>query len=99
MKKTSLLIVFFAFVLVDDAKSNPGDTLVIRKKYSTQRLNGTITLDGIPNEPAWEAVEWGGDFTQFEPKEGNPPSFQTNFKILYDDKFLYIGYRCFDNAP
>lgn len=75
------------------------DSAVFRKKYNTNRLNGTITLDGIPSEEAWNAVEWGGDFTQWQPNEGKPPSQQTNFKILYDDKFLYIGYRCHDLSP
>lgn len=75
------------------------DSAIFRKKYSTNRLNGTITLDGVPSEDAWNAVEWGGDFTQWQPNEGKPPSQQTNFKILYDDKFLYIGYRCHDLAP
>ena len=98
MKKTSLLIALFVFVL-EDAKSNPGDTTTERKKYVTQRLNSSITLDGIPNEPAWNAVEWAGDFTQWQPKEGEMPYEQTNFKILYDDKFLYVAYRCFDKAP
>lgn len=98
MKQTSLLILVLLFI-VADVKANPGDTVVVRKKYSTQRLNGNINLDGIPDESAWEAVEWGGDFQQWQPKEGDLPYEQTNFKILYDDKFLYIAYRCFDRAP
>ncbi|MEQ1677234.1 MAG: DUF5916 domain-containing protein, partial [Chitinophagaceae bacterium] len=56
-------------------------------------------LDGIPNEEAWNQVQWGGDFTQWQPNEGQPPHQQTNFKILYDDRFLYVGYQCHDNAP
>ena len=76
-----------------------GDSSINRKKYVTTALTGTITLDGIPNEEAWNAVEWGGDFIQNQPNEGAAPSQPTAFKILYDDKFLYIGYRCFDKAP
>lgn len=76
-----------------------GDSSITKKEYTTTALMGTITLDGIPNEEAWNAVEWGGDFIQNQPNEGAPPSQQTAFKILYDDKFLYIGYRCFDKAP
>lgn len=71
-----------------------------KKQYFTQPLNGAgIDLDGIPDEPAWEAVPWGGDFTQFQPDDGAPPSQQTNFKILYDDKFLYVAYRAYDTSP
>jgi hypothetical protein len=71
----------------------------VKKKYFTQKLNGTITVDGKPDEEAWNTVEWGGDFIQWQPNEGQPPSQPTSFKILYDEKFLYIAYRCHDLAP
>lgn len=72
---------------------------ITRKKYFTQRMNGSITLDGKPTEEAWNAVEWGGDFTQWQPNEGKAPGQPTNFKILYDDKYLYIAYRAWDSRP
>ncbi|MBL7817838.1 MAG: carbohydrate binding family 9 domain-containing protein [Saprospiraceae bacterium] len=73
---------------------------VEKKKYFTQKLGSeAIKLDGIPDEIAWDAVNWGGDFIQYQPNEGKPPSVQTQFKILYDDKFLYLGYRCYDSSP
>ncbi len=81
------------------ANANPGDTTLAKKKYHTQRLNSSITLDGIPKEDAWNAVPWGGDFIQWQPNEGKSPTQQTNFKILYDNKFLYVAYQCFDSAP
>ena len=98
MRKTNLLLIL-AILFSNAAKSDPGDTVPAKKKYFTQRLNGEITLDGVLKEAAWSTVEWGGDFTQWQPHEGKPPSQQTNFKILYDDKFLYIGYRCHDLSP
>ena len=98
MNKTCLLIFFIHFFLAA-AWSNPGDSVIVKKKYFTKPLSGSITLDGMPTEEAWNAVEWGGDFTQFTPHGGNPPSQQTSFKILYDEKFLYIAYRCHDLAP
>ena len=96
--KTNLLLILSVF-LFTTGKSNPQDTIIAKKKYFTQRLSGTITLDGIPKEDAWNIVEWGGDFIQWMPDQGKAPSQQTNFKILYDDKFLYIGYQCHDLAP
>jgi hypothetical protein len=97
MNKACLLVLLFSFLFLV-ARSNPGDSLV-RKKYFTKQLTGAVTLDGIPNEEAWNEVDWGGDFTQWQPNEGQAPSQQTNFKILYDERFLYIAYRCFDQAP
>jgi hypothetical protein len=94
--KTLLLFLLSAPLLIA-AQTNPNDSIT-RKKYFTQKINGIVTLDGIPSEPAWDAVEWGGDFIQWQPNDGKAPSQPTNFKILYDEKFLYIGYRCYDNA-
>ena len=99
MFKNCLLVTMLSFqVLLLTAQNNPADSFA-RKKYFTQRINGTITLDGIPNEDAWNGVEWGGNFTQWMPHEGKPPSQETNFKILYDNKFLYIAYRAHDLSP
>lgn len=80
------------------AHGNQTDSTGVKKKYFTKQLNGEITLDGIPDEEEWTVVEWGGGFIQFQPDEGKPPSQETNFKILYDQKFLYIAYRCHDTA-
>src|SRR5882672_4412585 len=98
MTKAILLTFLLSFLFIV-ARSNPGDSVYIKKQYFTQRLNSIITLDGIPSEEGWNQVEWGGDFTQYTPNEGKAPSQQTNFKILYDDKFLYIAYSCHDLAP
>ena len=98
MNKACLLILFSLHFLFTAAQTSQVDS-VVKKKYFTQQLNGTITVDGILDEEAWNAVEWGGDFTQWQPNEGKPPSQPTNFKILYDEKFLYIAYRCHDVAP
>jgi len=96
LKHLPLPILLFSFLF---AKADPGDSLLNRKKYNTQPLTGAITLDGIFNEPAWNSVEWGADFTQISPHEGKPASQATKFKILYDDKFLYIAYNCLDLRP
>ncbi len=98
MNKPCLLLTFMT-VFCLFANANPGDTILAKKKYHTQRLNSSITLDGIPKEDAWNAVPWGGDFIQWQPNEGKSPTQQTNFKILYDNKFLYVAYQCFDSAP
>ena len=76
------------------------DTLIPKKRYDTKRLSGTtVTLDGIPDEEAWSLVNWAGDFTQWQPNEGKPASQPTQFKILYDNKYLYVAYNCIDSTP
>lgn len=73
---------------------------IARKQYFTQSISAeSIEFDGIPDEPAWETVPWGGDFIQYQPNEGAQPHQPTQFKILYDDKFLLLAYRAFDDSP
>ena len=71
-----------------------------KRQYFTAILNGkAIEMDGTPNEAAWDAVPWQSDFTQWRPDDGAAPSQKTQFKILYDDKYIYFGFRCYDTAP
>ncbi|WP_081894316.1 DUF5916 domain-containing protein [Muricauda sp. MAR_2010_75] len=67
----------------------------------TQSLgSGTApTIDGLLNDPAWDLVQWGDDFIEQRPDENTPPGQQSAFKILYDQKSLYVGIRCFDTEP
>ncbi len=59
------------------------------------RLDGPIQLDGLSDEPAWQAVEpWVP--TQYEPDNGAPPTERTEFLVAYDDDFLYFALRGYD---
>ena len=76
------------------------DAPVKNRVYETQRVNPhSPDVDGKLDDPAWQGVPWSGDFTQNSPVSGDPPSQETQFKILYDEKNLYIGIRAFDTEP
>ncbi len=71
-----------------------------KKIYFTKALESAApTLDGIFDEACWQTVEWSSDFIQREPYEGKKPSQETAFKILYDEKNIYVAFRCFDTNP
>ena len=97
--KLLLLICFAVTCITTTAMSQPTDTTVVRRTFITQHVQGNILLDGIPNEDAWNSVAWSGDFTQWQPNEGKAPHQPTEFKILYDEKYLYIAYHCIDQYP
>ena len=69
------------------------------KSYTTAWAESDIIIDGKLDDEAWGQVEWGGDFTGFQPEYKATPSQQTQFKILHDAKFLYVGIRAFDSEP
>lgn len=70
-----------------------------RRAATAQRRSGDIDIDGIIDEPAWEAATIQGDFWQRDPEEGAPPDFPTEVAILYDDDALYVAVRAHDPHP
>lgn len=70
------------------------------KTYQSNSFQSSApVIDGLEVDEAWEEVEWGGDFVQREPNYGVAPGQQTQFKILYDAKNLYVLVRAFDDEP
>ena len=71
------------------------------RSYSTKSIEGQKApdIDGDLKDPSWDLVEWAGNFIQRQPAEGIAPSHQTQFKILYDESFIYVAVRCYDSAP
>jgi hypothetical protein len=67
--------------------------------YVTGRASAPPRIDGRIDETVWDAVEWADGFTQREPDEGQPPTGDTRFKILYDDENLYVAYHALDPDP
>jgi len=89
-------------LLSQNAQIDPERLAILQqqKSYRTQAITGEAPqIDGRLNDPAWLSVDWGTDFVQLVPEEGKAPSQETAFKILYDEKFLYLGFRCFDDEP
>jgi hypothetical protein len=56
-------------------------------------------IDGRLDEAAWSLAPAQGNFIQREPAYGAPATEPTQFKILYDDRTLYIGVWVFDSVP
>jgi len=71
-----------------------------RKIYTALRIvNEPPRINGVLDDSCWQEGVWAGRFIQVSPYEGNPPSQKTDFKILYDDKFIYVAIRCHDTEP
>lgn len=62
--------------------------------YIVQRTTGPIHIDGLLDEPDWKAAESVGDFVFPWWTEGEKE--QTIAKLLWDDKHLYVAFRCED---
>lgn len=57
------------------------------------RLEEMITVDGRLLEDSWQGATPATTFRQIQPEEGTPASLQTEVRILFDARALYIGAR------
>ena len=51
------------------------------------------------DEPSWAAAPLATNFVQNDPREGEPATFETEVKLLYDNRAIYIGVFAKDPAP
>jgi len=69
-----------------------------REQYFLSRINGSVTLNGLSNEPAWEGIK-PLPVVEHAPDFGNEPSERTEIFVAYDDDFLYVAGRLYDQEP
>ncbi len=67
--------------------------------YKPVRINEEIKLDGILSESIWMLAEPLSDFMQTDPYPGALPTEKTEVRMLYNDDYLYVGFRCYDKEP
>jgi hypothetical protein len=110
--KFRLLIVFFLVIINSffsfiSAQTRESQQDTVSKSaspkqpvYTTSRLSAPRpVIDGKLNDECWKQGTWAGNFTQWLPKEGAKPTYQTELNIQYDDKNLYVALRSYDGEP
>lgn len=63
------------------------------KSFTVKYISDAIQLDGALDEPIWAMAESANTFQQYFPSDSIPAGEQSDIKMLYDDKNLYIGIR------
>ncbi len=75
-----------------DPDPSPASPVVI------PRLSGTIELDGVVDEAAWEEIA-PFPMTMYTPTFGGPLTEATEVRVGHDDRYLYVSGRMYDSEP
>jgi hypothetical protein len=75
------------------------DTAHFERQLQVVRAAGRITLDGMLDEPSWADAPMARNFIQNDPHEGEPATYDTEVRVLYDDGALYFGVFARDGEP
>ena len=71
------------------------ETARFEKVVTAVRIDETITLDGVLDEPAWQSATPASDFTQWA-RPGVPATNTNEVWFLYDEDNLYVGWKAGD---
>src|SRR5215207_3089066 len=75
--------------------SVPSSTGAQEAPLELTRLSGPITLDGRPDETAWEQVPTL-PLTMYNPVFRGQPTQRTEIRVAYDNENLYVAGRFYD---
>ncbi len=62
-----------------------------RREIRALQISARLRLDGILQEDEWRLAGPSPRFIQVEPNQGSVPNFDTDVKVLYNSKYLYLG--------
>jgi hypothetical protein len=94
IKPYSIIILLIAFSGQLNAQ-----TIIKKEYYAGECSKNEISIDGKLDEAAWSRANWQDDFTQYEPSEGKAPSQKTDFAIMLDENYIYVGFKAWDTNP
>ncbi len=96
----SIVILLFIITntFIPDCFGQNNEPTVKKRVYTTSRLvTGRPVIDGKLDDKLWKAGTWAGNYTQWIPKEGGKPSHPTELNIQYDDKYIFVAFRAYDD--
>ena len=75
------------------------DAKTERPVLKAVKIEKAPKIDGLLDEPAWETVPAMDQFTQQEPRIGEPATERTEVRVAYDSKHLFIAVHAYDSDP
>ncbi len=75
------------------------DTVATAHNVRLPRLDATVTLDGVLDEPVWQEAAVLDGFHQYQPVDGRPAEERTEIKVWYAPNAIYFGVIAHDGQP
>ena len=92
MKARNSLFILLCLAFFSGYSQNSAQSASVETRLS----NESISLDGRLEERIWAEIEAATGFYQNFPSDDQPAIDDTEVRITYDDKFIYVGVKCYD---
>ena len=67
-----------------------------KRKIFAKKVSEEIVLDGQITESFWDEAQVSSDFVQYSPRDSILAELQSEFRVAYDDKYIYIAAKMED---
>jgi hypothetical protein len=91
---TLIFLLIAAYTFGQDAEIFKPDPH--RREIKAVKITTNLKIDGLLDEPEWALATGASNFIQVDPYQGKPSQFVTIVKVLYNQKYLYVGVVCKD---
>ena len=92
MIKKVFIPVFITLILYSPQVFSESDT----SSVIISKIDKEIVFDGLPFEKVWDEIE-PFPVVMFQPDFGSEPTEKTEIRLFYNDKYLYVSGRFYDN--
>ena len=96
LHKTYIVLVSIAFAQISYAQNIAPNQSKFQLKIKPTKI--AIKLDGVMDEASWNDVVAVSDFKKKFPNDIGAPKKQTEVKYLFDDKYIYFGFKVYDSG-
>lgn len=85
-------------ILIPSVKAD-GQTFkpIFKPEITITKTSETITIDGEMTESIWSTASKVNNFSERYPGDLTKPTVETEVYLTYDDKNLYLFFKCFDD--
>ncbi|HUW94130.1 MAG TPA: carbohydrate binding family 9 domain-containing protein [Bacteroidales bacterium] len=99
MKKLLLAAALLITVAVTAKSASPGKADTLKPTLPVVKINEHINLSGKMDDPLWlQAMPVELNY-EVMPAENTPAKQKTVASVLYNNDYLYFGFRCYDSQP
>ncbi|MFC2166353.1 sugar-binding protein [Acidobacteriota bacterium] len=91
-------ILFFQNIALSAVQDSPADKPKAAQ-YAVTKATSEIKVDGVLDDAAWNDCEVIKLSYEWMPGDNVPPPVETECLVTFDNRYFYVGFRCFDPDP
>jgi hypothetical protein len=104
MDKRGKCIKYLVFIFIIAASTvhnlkGASETDSVKPEFHAVRIDSPLKLSGRLDDPLWLKAPPVNLRFEASPGENTPARQRTEAMVLYDDKYIYLGFRCYDSLP